>query len=186
MAFRPLFAVVPVALVLTAGLAVLTTAGASNGGADTPELAQTPPPAGAAPMPGDATPSDRPAFSPQKACLTMIAHKAGRLAFLKARLDLKPEQMAAWNAFEKASDDVLAKAKTRCASLPTEVKERPSFTERLTMRENFMKARLDAVEAVKPSLLALYAALTPDQKELFDRPRGMGPQRWHRRWHDHG
>jgi hypothetical protein len=38
-----------------------------------------------------------------------------------------------------------------------------------------MKARLAALEATKPSLQALYASLTPEQKAIFDKPsRGMG------------
>jgi LTXXQ motif family protein len=47
-----------------------------------------------------------------------------------------------------------------------------------------MKSRLEAMQAVKPTLLALYDKLSPDQKAVFDRPmmgRGMGRYRHHRR-----
>jgi hypothetical protein len=33
-----------------------------------------------------------------------------------------------------------------------------------------MKTRLESLQAVKPSLMALYAMLTPEQKAILDRP----------------
>ena len=183
---------VSTAIVAAGGLAWLTSASAFDGGsAGAPQLAQAAPPAamppaaggGAMPMP------PHPAVNPRNMCLEMVARKAGHRAYLKTRLDLKPEQMTAWNAYEKAADDVAAKDKTRCASLPTEMKDRPKFTDRMNMREQMMKSRYDSFEAVKPPLMALYAALTPEQQEIFDRPpmHGMGgpgrhgPHRWHHR-----
>lgn len=133
------------------------------------ELAQAPPatpPAGA----------DRRSFSPRAFCEDRVARRIGNRAYIKAKLDLKPEQMGAWTAFEKASDEASAKTKTYCATLPTEMKDRPDYVERLTMEEGAMKARLASIEAVKPSLTALFATLTPEQKASLDRPRGpRGP-----------
>ena len=40
-----------------------------------------------------------------------------------------------------------------------------------------MKTRLESLEAVKPSLMALYAALTPEQKAILDRPMMGGHHR---------
>jgi LTXXQ motif family protein len=173
MSFRPLFLAVPTALVAVAGFAWLSSATAFDGGANqAPEIAQAAPPAASAPASGGAMQPTKPEhhFSPRKMCEVQSARRIGMRAFLKARLDLKPEQMAAWNAFEKVADDQSAKDKARCSSLPVELKDRPNFADRFTMRETFMKSRLDSLEAVKPSLLALYAELTPEQKELFDRP----------------
>ena len=114
-----------------------------------------------------------------------MARTVGQRAYLKARLDLKPEQMTAWNAYEKAADDVAVKDKAACAALPVEMKERPKFADRMNMREQMMKQRYESLEAVKPSLMALYAALTPEQQEIVDRPPMMqgphGPHRWHGR-----
>ena len=62
----------------------------------------------------------------------------------------------------------------QAAALPAEVKTSPTYMERMTMREDMMKARLASLEAVKPSLQALYAALTPEQKAIFDKPMRMG------------
>jgi hypothetical protein len=181
---------VTTAIVAAGGLAWLTAADASDGGlAGMPQLAQAAPPAAMPPAAGGgAAPStDRPgrpqraAFNPRNMCMDRMAHKVGQRAYLKARLDLKPEQVTAWNTFEKAADDVSVKDKARCASLPTEMKERPKFVDRMNMRETMMKSRYVSFEAVKPSLTALYAALTPEQQALFDRPM-MGEHRGpHRR-----
>ena len=40
----------------------------------------------------------------------------GARAYLKAKLDLKPDQMPAWDAFQKAADEASAKEKATCAA----------------------------------------------------------------------
>jgi len=187
MAFRPLFLAVPAALVAAAGLAWMTSASAFNGGFESePQVAQAAPPAAMPPAAGGgATRPERPAFSPQKMCIEKVARRIGNRAYLKARLDLKPDQMQAWSTFEKAADDVSAKDKARCASLPTEIKTRPNFADRFAMRESMMKSRSESLTAVKPSLLALYAALTPEQKVIVDGPV-MGGGRFHHGRRDRG
>ena len=179
---------VSTAIAAAGSLAWLTSAVAFDGGiAGTPQVAQAAPPAAPPPAAGGgaAPKADRPvrpAFNPRNMCMERTAQKVGMRAYLKTRLDLKPEQTTAWNAYEKAADDVTAKDKVRCASLPTEMKEQPKFADRMNMRETRMKSRYDSFEAVKPSLMALYAALTPEQQALFDRPMGDG----HRGPHRHG
>lgn len=171
----------PSALVLAAGFAFATPASAFDLFAedDGIELAQATPPA-PPPAPGPrgerAKGADRVerSFSPKAACIDMVARRIGDRAYVKARLELKPEQMTAWNAFEKAADEASAKSMARCQTLPAEMKERPGYVERLTMEEDMMKARIATIEAVKPSLTALVAVLTADQKAILDRPR-LGP-----------
>jgi hypothetical protein len=170
MNFRPLLVALPVSLVAAAGLAWFAMpATANNLG---PQLTQTQ----TAPTPAPNTDNRDRTFSPQKMCMEQTARRVGNRAYLKARLELKPEQMALWNAFEKASDDASAKQKARCATLPKEVKMPVSLTDRMSMQEDAMKARLESIQAVKPSLTALYASLTPEQKEILDRggDRRMG------------
>jgi len=181
MRVRPLVLAFPTALAAVAGLACLTSALASNGGFDgLPQFAQATPPAASPPAAGGgpAAPGPervRPAFSPKAFCEERIARRIGARAYLKAKLDLKPDQMSAWDAFQKAADAQSAKDKAQCASLPTEMKEPPSFADRMNRREQRMKSRLESMEAVKPTLLALYDKLTPEQKVVFDRPM-MGPR----------
>ena len=173
---------VSTAIAAVGGLAWLTSAVAFDGGfTGTPQVAQAAPPAAMPPAAGGGDRHSRPAFNPRDMCLEHTAHKVGQRAYLKTRLDLKPEQTSAWNAFEKAADDVTAKDKARCASLPTEMKERPKFADRMNMRETRMKSRYESFEAVKPSLMALYAALTPEQQALLDRPMMGGHRGPHRR-----
>lgn len=169
MLLRPLLLGASTAFIL-AGVAFAAPAQAADSDfADVLELAQTPPaPAG----PG----MDRQGFSPRAMCLDRVARRLGNRTYIKAKLDLKPEQMGAWNAFEKASDDASAKTRAYCATLPAEMKDRPTYIERLTMEEGAMKARIASIETVKPSLVALFEVLTPDQKASLDRPRGpRGP-----------
>jgi hypothetical protein len=184
MNFRSLLVALPVSLVAAAGLAwVAVPANAANGGSQLAQAQTAPAPQPAPPSAGANT--DRPMrqFSPQKACYDRNARRIGQRAYLKARLDLKPEQMALWSAFEKASDEVSAKQKARCAALPTEQPQAPpSLTDRVNRQEERMKMRLEAIQAVKPSLGALYASLTPEQKEIVDRG---GERRMGRHGHRH-
>ncbi len=98
----------------------------------------------------------------------------GNRTYLKIKLDLKAEQVAAWDAFAKASDTADVKDTARCNALPSDMKERPNYVDRLTMEETYMKARVERIEAVKPSLTAFYDTLSPEQKAVLDRPRPMG------------
>ena len=182
MRVRPLFLAVPTALVAAAGLAWLTSAAASNGGIDqAPQVAQATPPAAAPPAAGgpERGPGPErmmPKFSPKSFCEERVARRVGARAYLKEKLDLKPDQMSAWDAVQKAADAASTKEKGKCAALPTEMpKTPPSFADRLNRRDEMMKSRLESMETVKPTLLALYDKLTPEQKEVLDRPM-MGPR----------
>src|SRR5437868_9632125 len=181
MSIRPVYLAVPTALVAAIGLAWLTSATAFDGGFDgAPQIAQAAPPAAQPPAAGGG--ADRRAermrnFSPKAMCEEHIARRIGNRAYLKSRLDLKAEQITAWNTFEKAADEASAKEKARCASLPTEMKTPPNFADRFNQREERMKTRLESLQSVKPSLMALYATLTPEQKALLDRPMMGGHHR---------
>jgi len=168
----------PTALVLAAGFAFATPASAFDllEGKDLIELAQATPAGPRGERAHGAERGERAErhFSPRSMCLDMAARRIGDRAYIKARLELKPEQVTAWNAFEKAADEASAKSMARCQTLPTEMKERPAYLERLTMEEDMMKARIATIEAVKPSLTALVGVLTADQKAILDRPR-VGP-----------
>jgi hypothetical protein len=184
MRVRPLFLAVPTTLVAAFGFAWLTSAAASNGGFDgAPQIAQAAPPVAPPPATGGGPAAVPPAggpermmrdFSPKAFCEDRIARRIGNRAYLKAKLDLKADQVAAWDAFQKAADEASAKEKATCASLPTEMKAPPSFPDRLNRQEEMMKSRLDSIQAVKPALMALYDKLSPEQKAVFDRPM-MGP-----------
>src|SRR5882672_4497355 len=117
---RPLFLAVPTALVAVAGIAWLTSATAFDGGSTVaPQFAQAAPPAAMPPAAGGGP--DRPTrqertFSPRAACQDVVARRIGNRAYIKARLELKPEQMTAWSAFEKAANEVSAKENAKCTA----------------------------------------------------------------------
>ncbi len=197
MSSRVKFLAVTTALVAAGGLAWLGSAAAFDGGGfdAAPQLAQAAPPAAPPPAAGGGAanqPTGQPMehggmmmrdmrnFSPRDFCVERVARRAGNRAYLKERLDLKPEQVPLWDNFQKAADAAGARDKARCASLPTDVKTPPSFMDRFNMREEMMKARLESLESVKPSLQALYASLTPEQKAIVDRPM-MGRGGFHHR-----
>jgi len=173
MSFRPLLLAAPAALI--AGLMLATPASAAVGSVlddDLLELAQATPPA--PPAAGTDRRDRMASFNPKAFCLDRVARRAGNRTYLKIKLELKPEQMTAWDAFAKASDAADVKDTARCNALPSEMKERPNYVDRLTMEETYMKARVERIEAVKPSLTALYNTLSPEQKTALDRPRPMG------------
>src|SRR5262249_14831982 len=147
------------------------------------ELAQATPAPPQPPSPGAGPDrrADRPAFNPKTFCLDQVARRASNRAYIKVRMDLTPEQLTAWNAFAKAADDADAKDVARCNALPTEMKERPNYVDRLGVEEEVMKARIERIEAVKPTLLAFYNTLSPEQKTVLDRPRPMAGMMSHRR-----
>lgn len=181
MSFRPLLMVAPAAF--AAGLLLAAPAFSLDGATDSDllELAQAAPATPAPPPAAGPERHARPAFNPKSFCLDRIAKRAGNRTYLKIKLDLKADQMAAWDAFAKASDNADAKDTERCNALPTEMKERPSYVDRLTMEETMMKARIERIDAVKPTLVALYDKLSPEQKAVLDRPKRMAMKGWHHR-----
>ncbi len=54
------------------------------------------------------------------------------------------------------------------------MKERPNYVDRLSMEEAYMKARVERIEAVKPSLTAFYNTLSPEQKAVARPPASDG------------
>ena len=141
------------------------------------ELAQATPPAPPAAAGTDHARDRMANFNPKAFCLDRVARRAGNRTYLKIKLDLKPEQMTAWDAFARVSDAADVKDTARCNALPSDMKERPNFVDRLTMEETYIKARVERIEAVKPSLTALYTTLSPEQKTVLDQPRQMAGMR---------
>jgi hypothetical protein len=90
---------------------------------------------------------------------------AGRLA---ERLDLNDAQKAAFKEFHEARRKSLEDTKaTLCANKP----DLSSFEARLVFGQNFLEARLTALKAENPKLIAFYNSLDAQQKEKFDRFR---------------
>ena len=102
-------------------------------------------------------------------CGRMTAHIEGRLAFLKAELNITPEQEALWKDYANAVRDNAKSMSGRCTSLMGDSgASEKSLPDRLDAQEQFVAARLDALRATNKALKPLYQALSDAQKKLAD------------------
>jgi hypothetical protein len=102
-------------------------------------------------------------------CGRMTAHIEGRLAFLKAELNITPEQEALWKDYANAVRDNAKSMSGRCTSLMGDSgASQKSLPDRLDAQEQFVAARLDALRATNKALKPLYQALSDAQKKLAD------------------
>ena len=106
---------------------------------------------------------------PASMCGRMTAHIEGRLAFLKAEINITPEQEALWNTYASAVRDNAKAMGTRCTALMGDSgASEKSLPDRLDAQEQFVAARLDALRATNKALKPLYQALSDAQKKLAD------------------
>jgi LTXXQ motif family protein len=102
-------------------------------------------------------------------CGRMTAHIEGRLAFLKAELNITPEQEALWKDYANAVRDNAKTMSGRCTSLMGDSgASEKSLPDRLDAQEQFVAARLDALRATNKALKPLFQALSDAQKKLAD------------------
>jgi hypothetical protein len=110
-------------------------------------------------------------------CQDMYAHKVGELAFLETKLSLTGAQAPLFERWKQASLQVAKSHEGECAtSERREPGQRRDMMARLNMEETMLKRRLADIDAERPSLGALYAALNPEQKQEFGHAamRAMG------------
>jgi hypothetical protein len=101
-------------------------------------------------------------------CGRMTAHVEGRLAFLKAELEITPEQESLWTAYATAVRDNAKTMTGRCSSMMDKSKDKASLLERLDTNEQFMQSRIDGLHQTVAALKPLYAALSDEQKKVAD------------------
>ncbi len=103
----------------------------------------------------------------------MSAMAEGRLAYLKAELEISTEQETAWDAYAEAVNDRASTMQGMHQSMAALMDE-GSAIDRMEARIAGMEAMLDAMKAVKPATEALYAVLSKEQKEKADELIGLG------------
>lgn len=104
----------------------------------------------------------------------MPAFGEGRIAFLKAELAITPSQQAQWDTYSAALKKNFATMQGMRQGMMTAF-EGKTPVERLEAHVAAMEARLAALKEIKPALVALYAALTEEQKRKADQIlTGMG------------
>ncbi|HKU63860.1 MAG TPA: Spy/CpxP family protein refolding chaperone [Rhizomicrobium sp.] len=106
----------------------------------------------------------------EQVCKFLYARKAGELAFLEAKLSLSANQAPLFARWKQVSLDVAKQHESDCTAhqRPAEARgKRLSVVDRLALEEDLLKRRLSDIQAERPALSALYAALTPAQKQEF-------------------
>jgi hypothetical protein len=106
----------------------------------------------------------------------------GRIAFLRAELNITEAQASAWNAFADAmrtNAKKLAEVRASMIARPDAGQQQaPTLAERLDQQERSLLARLEGTRALKSAVTNLYATLSEDQKksanELLAPQMGMG------------
>jgi hypothetical protein len=103
-------------------------------------------------------------------------HVEGRIAFLKAELQITDAQMTAWNAFAENMRSDAAAMRTMQGEMMKGGMS-PTVLERMVLVHKIMSARLALMDHSGLSINALYAVLSPDQRKSFDQmmsgPMGM-------------
>jgi len=101
-------------------------------------------------------------------CQDIFARRAGELAFMEAKLQLTPDQQPLFARWKEISLDIAKRHEAGCDARVDRfgaAGQRPDMMERLNREEEMLKARLADIDAERPALTALYAALTPTQKQ---------------------
>ena len=110
--------------------------------------------------------------SPKERCEERLARRAGFIAYTVAKLNLTAQQKPLWDKLNASMQSAGDKERQLCDKLPAEAGQQGQGTilDRMSRREQFLQARLQAMQQTRPALEALYNALTPEQKAVVDHP----------------
>jgi hypothetical protein len=105
---------------------------------------------------------------PKERCEERLAWRAAMRAYTEAKLDLTPEQRPLWDKVQSVAQAEEQKERQFCRE-PKEAAE-ATMLSRLDRLQQLLSTRLEALQAAKPAVQALYQALTPEQRAIFDHP----------------
>ena len=110
--------------------------------------------------------------SPKERCEERLARRAGFIAYTVAKLNLTAQQKPLWDKLNASMQSACDRERQLCDKLPAEAGQQGQGTilDRMSRREQFLQARLQAMQQTRPALEALYNALTPEQKAVVDHP----------------
>ncbi len=106
--------------------------------------------------------------NPQQRCEERLAWRAAMRAYTEAKLNLTAEQRPLWDKVQSAAQAEEQKERELCTALKPG--DEVTMLDRLDRMQQFLSTRLEGLQAAKPSVQALYQALTPDQRAIFDHP----------------
>lgn len=122
----------------------------------------------------------------QHACTERFARLSARLAYLEVKLELTAEQRPLWDKWRASVADGAGKVRTVCVGSVPAPDAKPTIVDRLAHLQERLATEAAALQAAQPSLVAVYQALTPEQRELFEHVLKMGHHHHHGGWHHHG
>ena len=106
--------------------------------------------------------------NPQERCEERLAWRAAMRAYTESKLNLTPEQRPLWDKVQSITQSEQQKERQLCAALKPGGET--TVLDRLDRMQQFLSTRLDALQAAKPAVQALYQALTPEQRTILDHP----------------
>jgi hypothetical protein len=105
---------------------------------------------------------------PQERCTDRLAWRAARRAYVEVKLNLTAQQQPLWDKVQSTAQTEEQKERQLCAGLKPGAES--TMLERMDRMQQFFAARLEALQAAKPAVQALYQALTPEQQAILNRP----------------
>jgi hypothetical protein len=105
-----------------------------------------------------------------RACTERYARIAGRLAYLEAKLELMADQHPLWDKWRDAVISGVDQQRALCRQSPFRPGAHSTIVERQAYFGQITAARAQALQTAQPALEALYKALSPEQREVLDRP----------------
>ena len=102
-------------------------------------------------------------------CRNISALKDGQLAFLETKLQLTASQQPLFARWKDISMEIAKRREGNCESRVERAAAGRDLMERLDREEDRLKTRLADLQAERPALSTLYAALDPTQKEELGR-----------------
>jgi hypothetical protein len=109
-------------------------------------------------------------FGSERLCKERFARNAGFLAYIGAKLDLNAQQQPLWDTYHQAMMDAAGKQRQTCIESILPPDSHLTVLERRARSQKMLQARLDRLQATRPSLEALYQSLSAGQRRVMDRP----------------
>ncbi|HEY2032994.1 MAG TPA: Spy/CpxP family protein refolding chaperone [Rhizomicrobium sp.] len=122
----------------------------------------------------------------KQVCTDHFARDAGRVAYIEAKLSLTDSQRPLFDNWKQTVLDSAKSRESECLARrpPAAGDNGPSVLVRQARMAQRLQRRFAELTTEQPSLSALYASLSPEQKQVFDRP--AGGHGLHGGWRDHG
>ena len=105
---------------------------------------------------------------PRERCIDRLAWHAARRAYVEAELNLTAGQRPLWEKLQSIAQAEQQKERQLCQELKPGTQL--TLLDRMDRAQQFMSAKLAALQSAKPAVQALYQALTPEQRAIIDHP----------------